>query len=170
MASDIIKVGSLEIDQDLQMQKKVWKYQRVGRALMALLVISAFVGLLGPGPLSNRIVTSPNGALTVKAERFVHTQSPVEVKAEFLQAPKNGKAQLWISKSYLENVRVERIEPEPETVTAEGDRNVYTFNVGPGGQGSVVKFMFESEGLGSHELKIGYVGQGEAAIHQFMFP
>ena len=53
--TDLVRVGDLQIHQDLCQERREWKIQRVGWLLMALMLVAALAGLLGPGPLSSTI-------------------------------------------------------------------------------------------------------------------
>ena len=43
---------SLQIEEDLPLQERTWRFQRVGWAIMGLLLLSALAGLFANGPLS----------------------------------------------------------------------------------------------------------------------
>jgi hypothetical protein len=53
------RVGDLEVNQDLDFQRHVWWFQRIGLVGMALVVVAALLGLFGGGD------SSPRGRLVV---------------------------------------------------------------------------------------------------------
>lgn len=71
-------IGSLQLHEDLAHERREWKLQRVGWALMALALLAAVLGLFGHGPLSETASASADGALTVRHQRFERYQAPSE--------------------------------------------------------------------------------------------
>ncbi len=45
--------GDLEINEDLEFQYRAWKRQKTAWRIMVLVLLSALMGLLGDGPLSD---------------------------------------------------------------------------------------------------------------------
>src|SRR5688500_11374240 len=62
------RVGAIEVDQDLDHVRSLWRVQRVGWVIMLLLVIGGLLGLFGKGPLAEHQVQT-NG-LTLDYDRF----------------------------------------------------------------------------------------------------
>lgn len=62
------KVGDLEISQDLKVEQRQWRVERVSRVVLVLLVVAALLGLFGPGPLSWS--RAEDGALSTEYQRF----------------------------------------------------------------------------------------------------
>ena len=70
----IVRIGDLEVDEDLPFQRRAWVAQRIGWVLMALFVLAAAVGLLGAGPLSHARIDVP-GLMTLEYERFARFET-----------------------------------------------------------------------------------------------
>lgn len=56
--------------EDIQLQRKVWRLQRVGWYVLLALVILTLLGLFSRGPLSSLVAISDSKDLTVEYERF----------------------------------------------------------------------------------------------------
>jgi hypothetical protein len=54
---------SLQIEEDMPLQERTWRFQRVGWAAMGLLLVSALAGLFANGPLSWGKAQDPQGLL-----------------------------------------------------------------------------------------------------------
>lgn len=65
----------LHVSDHTTFQQREWKAQRAGWVLMALLLIAALLGLLGPGPLSWSTATAAEGLVRVDYQRFAHTEA-----------------------------------------------------------------------------------------------
>ena len=166
----IKKIGTLEIDQDLKLTRKLWKVQRAGRGLMVLFILAAVAGLVGPGPLSHKKYEASDGSISFESDRFSHYQAPLEIKAEIKKIPENGVAKIWFSKEYLENKKIESIVPEPDKTIVKGDRYEFVFNTEKGQGESVVRFLLETEDFGPQKLVAGLDGAGQIEARHFVFP
>lgn len=164
--AEIQKVGDLEIDQDLAFQRREWGIQRLAWALMALLVLLGLVGLFGPGPLSSTTVGQPG--LSASFYRFVRYEDLTTLRLEL--QPSGSEARLWLSRGYAQAAGIQRINPEPEQVLLEPDRQVYVFAVGQGEGPVRVSFSLQPEQMGRLEGQIGLEGQGSLEFWQWVFP
>jgi hypothetical protein len=117
------KYGNLEIEEDLAFQQRTWKVERAGWVLMALIALASIVGLIDEGPLS-RTSKGDAGSLQVRYERFLHLDSPTQVRVIL---PVNGPFSLQLPVRYLENMEISHIVPEPVNVASSSDQVIYSF-------------------------------------------
>lgn len=165
------RVGDLEISQDLAHERREWAIERVGWVVMALLLLAALAGLTGPGPLSRATAADNSSALRVEYNRFERYQSPVMLRVHLGPgAAPDGKARLWLSRDYVENVELRHIDPEPESVEAASDRLVYTFNLPDPAQPTAVTYHLEPNEYGRRPVRIGLAGGPELQFSQFFYP
>jgi hypothetical protein len=111
------RVGSLEINQDLDFQRREWRLQWVAWGVVLLILVAGLAGLLGGGPLSNGQASA--GPLAVNYERFVRKQAPARL--ELMVSPEaavDGEVALWIGDGFLEKVNVAGVIPEPVAMEA----------------------------------------------------
>ena len=107
------KARTLEIEEDLQFQRKEWFYQRFGVALLLVLVIAAAIGVTGMGgPMSHAEAGEREGPLFVEYERFVRRGAKARMQLHFRSDPP-GFIQFWVSAPYLEDVIVDSVAPVP---------------------------------------------------------
>jgi hypothetical protein len=62
----------MEINADLEFQRRVWAAQRIGWIAIGAFVIAALVGVFGQGPLSS--AAAGGNALRIEYERFARLQ------------------------------------------------------------------------------------------------
>jgi protein-L-isoaspartate(D-aspartate) O-methyltransferase len=158
---------TLEIPEDLAFQRREWAIQRVCWVVMGLLILAGLLGLLGPGPFSS---TSVDGAtISVEHERFARYQTATSLIVEVRPGQANGELRIWLDRSYLDNVHVESIVPEPGRVELGADAHTYVFHAAPGVKATVVTFYLKPERMG--RLR-GRAGMGDEAIEfqQFVYP
>jgi hypothetical protein len=159
------KASILEIEEDLGFQRREWFWQRVGFGVLTLFVLAAFLGMTGAGgALSEREISDPSGRIRIAYERVVRRGAVSEVRIH-LQNDPPGFVQFWIASPYLEFVNIESIEPEPETITAESERHVYT--VRAGSSGVSVSLQTKHVQSGRFEASIGIVNGPAVRFTQF---
>jgi hypothetical protein len=149
------KPRSLEIDEDLNFQRKEWFFQRIGVALLFLFVLAALLGFTGMGgPMSRGAAGEPDGPVHVEYERFVRRGGLSTVKLHLRSAP--GDVRFWVAASYFEHVRIDSVAPTPELVSVETDRHVYVIR--SGSSDVTVTLEVEHEEAGTLDAEVGLVG------------
>jgi hypothetical protein len=123
----VTRKRTLEIDEDMDFQRKEWFAQRIGVVMLSAVVVGALLGITGKGgPLSRRIAGEPGGAVRVEYERFVRRGARSTIKVHL--SGTSGDPRLWISDAYLDRVRIESVEPQPDHELVEGRRHVYAIH------------------------------------------
>lgn len=124
---EVVKTD-LEIHEDLDMQERGWKTQRIGWVVILALVVLAALGLFGDGWASKRTVTQ--SGTTVEYERFYRQEAIMELKVDLAQAPA-GQSVIAFPNRYLEKFNIESIVPEPRENRVEGSQVAYLFEGTP---------------------------------------
>jgi hypothetical protein len=163
------RVGDLELAQDLRFQRRDWIAQRVGWVLMALFLLAALAGLIGRGgPLARTQAQSADGGLRVEYDRFAHYEAPTRLRLIVSDRVARGKdVRLWIERAYLANARLQQVMPEPQSVRLAGERVIYVFDAGAGGE---VSFELKPDTFGVLAGRAGLEGGGEVAFRHFVYP
>src|SRR5690606_12604880 len=69
------------IDEHMDFQHREWRWQRVGRVALGLLVFGACLGLVGgAGPLNRTAAGAADGSLLVEYDRFVRVGAVTTVR------------------------------------------------------------------------------------------
>jgi hypothetical protein len=135
------RISNLQLEQDLAFQRREWKAEQVGQAVLGCLLIAALAGLLGSGPASAAQAVSPSQRLKVQYQRFVRRGAPASLLVELRQD--SGAAvedvELQLSRSYLEDARIEAVTPAPNAAAAGASSLRYRFAT----RGSVAAFRFD---------------------------
>jgi hypothetical protein len=122
------RVGDLEVNQDLAYQRREWLADRVGWAVMSLVILAGLLGLFGHGWLSWAEATDHSGAVKLRYERFLHYDEPTElvltVPADMVR---EGRFRVWLNKEYLAQIHIHAITPTPRKQELGGDRQWFVF-------------------------------------------
>jgi hypothetical protein len=161
--SDDGREAGLEVDEDLPFQRTMWRIERVGWGLFAVIVLGAVAGLFGEGPMSQATLETsdpgkPGHTVRLEYERFVRSHSDSRLNLSLPSPPPDtGDAALlsvWFSGEYLSAVDMGRISPEPvyEELDASGVR--YYFRLHDGPQQLIFRFRPQRAGSLSGSLRV----------------
>ncbi|MNS34967.1 hypothetical protein D3C72_671070 [compost metagenome] len=160
-------VSGLQVDQDMDHQRRWWRIQRVARyALGAFLAIGA-VGALGHGP----VAAAKAGAepLQVEYQRLVRHSTSTQVS--FLVTPGPDKqASFWLGNAVFDSAQVLGVIPEPERREVASDRIVFHFAATETGEPVTIRFDLQLTGYGPLAFRAGVPGGAELAWTAFVFP
>lgn len=159
----------LQLDEDLEFQRREWRFQRAGWWGLSAFVLAAVLGAFGGGPLSAATATSAEGALRIEYERFVRvgTRTRLAIHAQMPSRQPNG-LELTIDRSYFEAMRIERIAPEPVDLAIES--STVTLRFEPTARENVSVFVdLQPAGVGRHPTTVRVSGAGSVAIRQFAY-
>ncbi|HTK86415.1 MAG TPA: hypothetical protein VL329_01725 [Nitrospiraceae bacterium] len=171
MASGLKRVGDLDINQDLDFQGRCWAVQRIGWIVMALLVLSALLGLFGRGLFSHTLISDPSIPLSVEYERFGRYQSPLSLRLHVDPFPSgDGKMRLWFSRDFLRDVQIQSIAPPPDRVELSPNGTIYLFGLAQPSQGGEVTVHFEAQTIGPLRGKVGLTDSPAIAFTQWIYP
>jgi hypothetical protein len=178
------RAGGLEVERNLETQRRHWAFQRFGISFMALFTLASAAGLTGKGPLA---LVKKRGTHGVRVEytRTLHYNDQTELRVEIPPALlAGGTVGVALSRGYLEGVKLERVVPEPEHVAMNGDFYKFKFAAENQARPLVAVFVISPEKRGRLKGELAaeeFVGAGAGArpgsvtgelvkISQFVFP
>ncbi|PLS77907.1 MAG: hypothetical protein CYG59_21275 [Chloroflexi bacterium] len=168
---DIPQVGDLQVSQDLDFQERSWRVQRIGWTIFSLILLAAFVGLLGGGPLSAASAGGENEPLEVQYARFARHRSPTQIEVKLQPGAVSGdEARVWVDSQYLDGVELQNIVPEPDSAEAAPDRMIYVFKVNQGDQPTSITFNVMPERAGVRKVRVGLDGGATLNFRQIVYP
>ena len=138
---------------------------------MALVVIAALLGLFSTGPLSSTTAQDAAGSLRIEYDRFERFLAPSTLRVAFpAAAGANGTVSLRLSRSYLESVQIERIQPEPQQSLAAADGIMFVFSRTAADEPGMAFFAIKPQEIGLVQGEIGLAGQPTIRFTQFVYP
>lgn len=154
----------LELDQDPLFQRANWRFERIGWAAMAILLLAAGLGLFGKGPLSHATVSTANAHLSY--QRFSHWESPERLA--FSVQTQADQTILRLSRTYLERVWVEDITPAPIATRALPEWIEFRFQTGRGH--AAIAFHIQPQAFGLQRARFVVDDGAPATFWQFVYP
>lgn len=162
----------LDIDQDLEFQRREWFVQRIGWWALTAFIAAAILGLFGGGPLSSAQAGESGAPLWVEYERFLRVGAASRISVHGSLPPSEAGFQLRLPRAYLDAFRIDRIVPEPQTITI-GDADV-TLHFGPVPGGATAKtlhviFDVEPVHVGRYAAVFQIDGRAPVTFVQFAY-
>ena len=157
------RVGDLEIDQDVDYERRSLRLRRVFAVVWTLILVAALLGLFGTGPLSD--ARAVDGSLHVGYERFTRFGTTTEVTIE--PGAGEGMTNVAISRSYLQDFVIDAILPQPADAAVLPDRVVYTFELR---LPTELKFFMTAREVGAKKATIWGPAGDSLSYDQFVYP
>jgi hypothetical protein len=163
------RVGLIEVDQDLDHARSLWRVQRAGWVVMLLIVLGAVLGLFGHGPLAEG--QARTGGFIMDYDRFARHGATSSLQAEASpQTLRGDTLKLWLTRDYLDGVEIESVIPEPERVETRGDVVLFTFMTAERSQSTRVTFNMRPDEYWSQPARAGIDGGASVSFRQFIYP
>ena len=155
----VAKIGDeLAVGEDLEFQRRWWRFERAIWIFFAVIVVLDMCGAFGRGPLADAHKRSTSGALDLRYERVERFSTPSILTIQVApQAVHSGKVQLWVSNSVVKQLGNQRIIPQPASSTNNDGGVLYTFPTLPGSRPASVEFALQPAERGSSSLTIRLV-------------
>lgn len=168
MANDELVSRSLPVQEDMAMQQRVWRFERVGWYLLVVIVLLGLAGLFGNGPLSNAQTISADGRLHVEYQRLSRSGTTDNLRIT-VRGSARKPIMLELDGSLLSKASIETIQPEPQASLSQG--KAILLELGTSDDGVATLYLtLRSEYVGTLE---GVVRAGpSSAVHfsTFLFP
>jgi hypothetical protein len=170
MSAPIVRIGDLEINQDLRVQKKMWRIQRIGWAAMALLILMGLAGLFGHGPASHTSAGESEGPLWVEYERFGRHQGSSELHIHVRPARASEPVRIWIGPDYTTHVDIQQIMPAPLVSELQDHGVAFDIAAAETGVPAVVTLTLQFRAIGLVTAEVRSPGVDPITIRQFVYP
>ncbi|CAM3008143.1 hypothetical protein SAXI111661_13580 [Saccharomonospora xinjiangensis] len=159
-------------DGDPSFQRREWLLNRVGWALMALVVLAGLAGVWGGGGLGSQAqAASADGRMRVDYERFVRNLGETTVQIRFAPgSARDGMIRLSVSQEYLSQNEVMATTPDPDTIVADNGSLVYTFPVRGDSPLTVTFDLRPTSGMGMLDATVGGASVGPVRFRQVVYP
>ena len=158
----------LDIDQDLEFQRRDWTFERIGWLAMLLVIVAALVGFLGDGPVSRAQARASDQSIRVEYGRFARRGAMTELTVVVRRDSSSNAVTLWVSDTFLRGVHVKGIEPDPVRQLSAGDRTL--FDIVVAADSARLTFAFTPRETGARRVELGLMGREPLALTQFVFP
>src|SRR5699024_10930418 len=131
----------------------------------------AMLGIFSSGPLSAATAGTLDDGIEVDYQRFIRNTGRASLEIQVNPAQiENGKIELWITTSYLSSTANTDLEPDPDAIRIDGDRQIFTFPATSVTTPVRIGISFQPETIGRLPVKIGIVDGPSVEFTQFCYP
>ncbi len=161
--------GDVAVGEDLEFQRKWWRFENVVWSVFLLILICDVLGLFGRGWLAKAHAATPDHALTLDYERTERASTPSVMTLSFSSAAiHDGKIQFFVSDSLVKPLGAQRISPQP-SVSAVGNGGIsYTFAATQAP--ATVQIALEPSFPGAHPFRLQLPGEPPIDAKIFVMP
>ncbi len=118
--------NEVAVGEDVEFQRKWWKFEKSVWVVFTILVILDLVGAFGRGPLAK--AHRQNKDLRISYERIERTGTPSVLNVQFSEsAIRDGQIQLWASEDLVTRLGNKQVAPQPATSIVGKGGILYTF-------------------------------------------
>jgi hypothetical protein len=147
------------VGENLDFQRKWWKFEHIAWSFFAFLILCDILGLFGRGWLAKAQAATPDGALSLDYERIERASTPSIMTLHFApSAIHNGQIKVFISESLIKPLGAQRISPQP-AVSALSDGGI-TYTFAATGGVATAEIALEPSFPGYHAFRIEVPGSG----------
>lgn len=159
----------IAVGEDIEFQRKWWRFERYVWMFFTALIVLALAGVLGRGPVAKAHMQSPDNAIRVAYDRIQRTGTPSVLRIEVDRpAIQNGAIHLYVSESITRELGAQRVVPQPQsTVTGDGG---YTYTFPASAPPAVIELALEPSGPGRFPFKVSVPGGDELNGHIVVLP
>jgi hypothetical protein len=170
MPRDEETTQSIEIDEDLPFQRKLWRVERAGWITMALLLCASMLGLCGSGPLGRAERGDGGGGLLVQYDRLTRHQTSTQLLVRVRRTRGQAIVRVALDRAFLDGVELERVLPEPEHVQASGEQVVFAFGNDVQAPQMTASFYLRPVDIGPRTTRVAVPGIARVQLTQWVFP
>ncbi|MGA4532948.1 hypothetical protein ACPA1H_21635 [Ectopseudomonas chengduensis] len=154
---------SVPVRENMALQVRGWKIERLGWYGLLLLMALALAGLFSKGPLSDAQVGGKQDALQVEYQRFARNgaQSPLKVRLQ-------GTARLHIAGELLEGFSIDSIQPTPSRSDSDGAGGLILAFTSEA-ERVTVSLHLTADGVGAYRTTLHAADQ-QVELNQFIYP
>ena len=150
------------VEEDMRMQQRVWRFERVGWYALVLVVLLGLAGVFGNGPLSNAQVTSEDGRVHVEYQRLSRSGTTDNLRITVRGKP-GEPVVVVLGGSLLREASIETMQPQPQVSRSHGQSLLLQLGTSHDGMATLY-LTLRSEHVGRLE---GVVRAGQDSTVQF---
>jgi hypothetical protein len=120
--------GSVAVGEDLEFQRRWWRFERIIWSFFGLVIVCDLLGLFGRGYLAKAQRNTADQTIQLKYERVERVNAPSVMSISFgPSAIRNGEIHLFVSESVVKELGARRLIPEPASSTVGDGGVTYIF-------------------------------------------
>jgi len=160
--------GSVAVGEDLEFQRKWWRFEKAIWIFFGVLLICDLMGVFGRGYLAKAERSTPDHTLRLEFERVERAGTPSIMTLHFGEpAIREGKIRVFVSESVIKDLGAARISPQPVLSMLNEGGITYTFAAdGP----ATVEIALSPSFPGRHRFSMHVLGGDAVQGNVYVVP
>jgi hypothetical protein len=169
VSDSVSKVNDeIAVGEDLNFQRSWWRFERGVWLVFVAILILDLLGAFGRGYLANSRMQAADGTLAICYEHIERYSTPSIMQIHFgPTAIHDGKIQLYVSQSVLDDLGNRRIIPQPASSMVQQSGVLYTF---PASSAGSAAFALQPTRPGIFHVTLQVPGGEALRTRIFVFP
>jgi hypothetical protein len=159
-----------DIDENMLLQQRMWKAERIGWVILVLFIILLFSGFLGKGPMGYSDVEIAGSGYHMRFPKIERLNSTEQIRITLLPKNDGRSAVLLINSRYFRYNKLLEIVPAPVKESSDGDYYVFEFNAGSNSAAIPVVMMVTPLKPGTQSFTAGADRSNIITVNQFVYP
>jgi len=161
--------NELAVGEDLDFQRRWWRFEKVVWGAFLVIIICDLVGLFGRGWLARAEVSTPDKAFSVEYEWIERANTSSTMTLRFgTAAIRDGKVDVYVSDSVVQDLGAEQIMPQPLMSVVGQGGNVYRFPANGGTASVRIKLQPVTPGI--HVFRVQSAGCVPVTARVYVLP
>lgn len=156
------------VREDMALQRKVWRFERVGWYALVVLIGLTLAGLFSKGPLSTGHARSADGQLRVEYQKFLRNGSSDGLVIH-LQGQARETLEFEIKGELLRGFNIEMLQPQPLKASTAGEGVKLWVLSDDHGQ-ATLHLTIRSDGVGNFDTWVSRARGSSVLLSQFIYP
>lgn len=156
------------VEENIAMQQRVWRFERVGWYVLSLVMLLALAGLFGRGPLSQGQASSADGRVQVQYARLSRSGVTEHLKIT-VRGPHNGQVQVLLDGELFREASLETLQPQPLRSRSEGQGLALQLETGTDGTATLY-LTLRADTPGSLEGRVSLGPDSVVHFSSFIYP
>ncbi len=158
----------LAVGEDLQFQRRWWRFERAVWAIFIALIVLDLLGAFGRGPLANAAAASADRSVEITYERIERAGTPSMMALKINAERDPRDAELFVSDTAVSGLGLQRVIPAPQATTIGNGGLTYRFPRGT--LPAMVRLEFQPVSAGLYHLAIGVPGVPPVRVAVIVVP
>jgi hypothetical protein len=156
--------AALERDQRDPVLRREWRFERVGWAALALILVAGSLGVFGGGVVAAASGRSTDGVAMLQYDRIIRRDAPSTLEVRLSEVPLaatvgDSVVVVSLTEDYFAATDVQRVMPEPMLVRASSGRVEYHLLRLDPSRPMVVRFSVRANAMGTYRAVVGVDGR-----------
>jgi hypothetical protein len=162
--------AGFECKEGVRSQKKNWKSEFTGWAVLMLILLIILIGLFGFGPISKKKIGSVEEGFLIEFQSILRYRKETPLKFTVTSSIHSKHVGISVNKEFFKGITTEKIIPEPYETLIGSEDYIFNFSFPNIDDPSTISFYLKPNDFGRKILRVGKEGETPKEMEIFIYP